>query len=216
MPVYVQPGQQKRTTVVIVEDELLVRIAGIGTRSAGYHVIEARNADVALKVLERRSDEVAAILTDVNLSGSMDGFELARHIHEHWPHIRIAITSGYVRVQPGDIPGGGRFLPKPYRGAAVVECISDLLRSGRAAQTPARRSARSRSTRVCRAGRRARSGRTPYRNPRLNAAPDRIRPEKDGAASPRFHGRLTTTNSDARMQRRKDGVPLTAGASPAI
>ena len=132
-----QPGQQKRTTIVIVEDELLVRMRGSELLSAGYHVIEARNADVALKVLERRSDEVAAILTDVNLSGSMDGFELARHIHEHWPHIRIAVTSGYVRVQPGDIPGGGRFLPKPYRGAAVVECISDLLRSGAGRAEPA-------------------------------------------------------------------------------
>lgn len=61
---------------------------------AGFRVLEAANADVALKVLEARFDEVQVLFTDVHVPGSMDGMELAEQVHIRWPHVRLLISSG--------------------------------------------------------------------------------------------------------------------------
>ena len=40
--------------------------------SAGLVVVEARNADEAILILEQR-DDIHSIFTDINMPGSMDG-----------------------------------------------------------------------------------------------------------------------------------------------
>jgi CheY-like chemotaxis protein len=114
--------------VLLVEDELLVRItAADELEEAGFQVLEAANADVALKVLEAHSAEVQVLFTDVNMPGSMDGMELAEQVHVRWPHVLLLIASGYARPHPDEIPDHGRFIPKPYRAATLVRQISELM-----------------------------------------------------------------------------------------
>jgi CheY-like chemotaxis protein len=43
----------------------------------GFEVIEASNADEAVKILEAR-DDIRAIVTDIEMPGTMDGLKLAR------------------------------------------------------------------------------------------------------------------------------------------
>ena len=114
--------------VLLVEDELLVRMtAADELEEAGFQVLEAANADVALKVLEARSAEVQVLFTDVHMPGSMDGMELAEQVHARWPHVLLLIASGYARPHPDEIPDHGRFIPKPYRAATLVRQISELM-----------------------------------------------------------------------------------------
>src|ERR671920_1388092 len=116
--------------VLLVEDELLVRMtAADELEEAGFQVLEAANADVALKVLEARSDEVQVLFTDVHMPGSMDGMELAEQVHARWPHVRLLISSGYARPQPDEIPDHGHFVPKPYRAATVVRHIVEMMQT---------------------------------------------------------------------------------------
>jgi CheY-like chemotaxis protein len=90
-------------TVLLVEDEALVRMLGVDVlEEAGYRVIEAANADVALKVLEADPDAIAILVTDVHMPGSMDGEGLARIVDQRWPWIRVIITSGQARLS--DLP----------------------------------------------------------------------------------------------------------------
>jgi two-component system, response regulator PdtaR len=57
--------------VLLVEDELLVRMAAADDlQDAGFHVLEAANADVALAVLEICSDDVQVLFTDIDMPGS--------------------------------------------------------------------------------------------------------------------------------------------------
>jgi CheY-like chemotaxis protein len=64
--------------VLLVEDEPLVRTLQVDIlRDAGFWVLEAQDADEAFEILKRRRD-IRAILTDVNMPGSLDGFEFAR------------------------------------------------------------------------------------------------------------------------------------------
>jgi two-component system, response regulator PdtaR len=51
-------------TVLLVEDEVLVRMLGVDVlEEAGYRVIEAANADLALKVLEADPKAISIVLS---------------------------------------------------------------------------------------------------------------------------------------------------------
>ncbi len=118
------------TTVLIVEDELFVRMIGADAlEEAGYRVIEAGSADEALDVLERGRD-VKVLFTDIRMPGSMDGLRLAAVVHERWPAIRILLTSGDTHPTRDAIPDDGRFLAKPYRFDSLSRELDTLLAAG--------------------------------------------------------------------------------------
>ena len=37
--------------------------------------------------------------------------------------LAVLIVSGKAAPRPGDLPGGARFIPKPYRSKAVLDYI---------------------------------------------------------------------------------------------
>src|SRR4051794_9797610 len=114
--------------VLLVEDEPLLRMAAADDlQEAGFHVLEAANADIALAVLEACSDDVQVLFTDIDMPGTMDGLGLAESVQQRWPHISLLIASAYHRPQPEQIPDDGRFMPKPYRSEDVVRQIRDLV-----------------------------------------------------------------------------------------
>src|SRR5918993_4370111 len=125
------PSESIRPPVVLrVGAEPLVRMtAADELDDAGFRVLEAKNADEALVVLEAHSDEVQVLFTDVNMPGSMDGMALAERVYERWPHVLLLISSGYARPHPDEIPDHGRFVPKPYRGETLVRHITEMMRT---------------------------------------------------------------------------------------
>ena len=117
-----------RPTVLLVEDEFLVRMVGADILTeAGFQVVEAANGDEALTMLEDRED-VSVLFTDIDMPGSLNGLELARVAYDRWPHIAVLIVSGKVRPGPDELPPGGHFIGKPYQPAAVVKQIHGMLR----------------------------------------------------------------------------------------
>jgi CheY-like chemotaxis protein len=117
-----------RPTVLIVEDEPLVRILTADALSeAGFDVLEAWNADEALALLDARAGDVQVLCTDVQMPGSMDGLALAETVHRNWPHILLLLASGHSRPGPDGPPGRWRVLPKPYATAALVRHVNELL-----------------------------------------------------------------------------------------
>jgi CheY-like chemotaxis protein len=115
-----------RPVVLIVEDEWLLRVDAVDMiAAAGFDVIEASNADEAIKILEQRRD-IAVVFTDIQMPGSMDGLKLARAVRGRWPPIKIVATSGLVHVTETDLPEGGRFLPKPYSPGQVTGVLREL------------------------------------------------------------------------------------------
>ncbi|MGY2903370.1 response regulator [Bradyrhizobium sp. URHC0002] len=121
-------GASKRPVVLVVEDEILVRMDAIDAiEAAGFDVIDASDADEAIAILERRSD-VHLIFTDIQMPGSMDGLRLAHFVRNRWPPIKIIATSGYAKITEKDLPDGSRFLPKPYVVADIASAIGQLIR----------------------------------------------------------------------------------------
>jgi CheY-like chemotaxis protein len=114
-------------TVLIVEDDPILRFLTTNmVEDAGFVAIEAADADEAVAILETRSD-VALLLTDIDMAGSMDGLALARAVRNRWPPIKIIFVS--ARAQPLDcnMPVGSRFFGKPYDGDKIVSEIRSLI-----------------------------------------------------------------------------------------
>jgi two-component system, response regulator PdtaR len=115
-----------RPLVLVVEDDFLIRISAVEMiEAAGFDVVEAANADEAMEILISRLN-IAVVFTDIQMPGSMDGLKLAAKIRGRWPPIKIVTTSGLVNVRRLDLPDGGRFLPKPYSCAEIVETLREL------------------------------------------------------------------------------------------
>src|SRR6185436_7878828 len=123
-------AQSKRPVVLIVEDELLLRMNAVEMiEAAGFEAIEAANADEAIEILESRRD-ITVVFTDIQMPGSMDGLKLARAVRGRWPPIKIIATSGHVDVAETDLPDGGRFLAKPYSPTDVAGVLRDVTGGG--------------------------------------------------------------------------------------
>jgi CheY-like chemotaxis protein len=109
--------------VLIVEDEPLVRLCAVETvEAAGFTVIEAANADEAIRILENRRD-IRVVFTDIHMPGSMDGLKLAHAVRNRWPPIKIIVTSGRERIAEGELPAGGRFFAKPYDPVQIQDTL---------------------------------------------------------------------------------------------
>ena len=115
--------------VLVAEDEALIRVwAAEVLEDNGFTVLEAANAEAAMRVLEARP-EVRLLFTDIHMPGPFDGMELARRVYDRWPHVQLVLTSGRIEPLVGEIPDDGRFLAKPYRADELVGQVQDLLRN---------------------------------------------------------------------------------------
>ena len=114
--------------VLLVEDEPLVREFEIDVlQDAGFRVLEARSADEAFDMLRGRPD-VRIVFTDVDMPGSLNGFEFSRLVHQGWPEVAILVSSGKMAPEEGDLPDGAAFIAKPYRPDELVEQLHKLVR----------------------------------------------------------------------------------------
>jgi DNA-binding NtrC family response regulator len=113
--------------VLVVEDDFLVRLTLVDVlEDAGFRVYEADGADRALRTLEEKGD-IAAVFTDIDMPGSIDGLELARRVGRRWPEMRVIVTSGGAQAPKLDLPDGGIFIPKPYSAARIVAKLRAML-----------------------------------------------------------------------------------------
>ena len=112
--------------VLVVEDETFIRMDVVDMlRAAGFDILEAANADEAIRLLECNSD-VRLIFTDIDMPGSMNGLKLSAAVRDRWPPVKIIATSGHFKVQAGDLPVDARFIAKPYQPAEIISAVREL------------------------------------------------------------------------------------------
>jgi CheY-like chemotaxis protein len=114
-----------RPAVLVVEDEILLRwTAASVIDETGFNASEAGSAVEAISMLERRND-VWAVVTDVQMPGSIDGLKLAHLIKVRWPNIKVIVTSGQLKLREDDVPAGCRYLHKPYNPSQLIGILKD-------------------------------------------------------------------------------------------
>jgi len=112
--------------VLLVEDDGLIRmdLADV-LADSGFAVIEAANADEALMELEK-APGVQALLTDIDMPGSMDGIALAKLTSARWTGCKIIVISGRYKPLDGTLPTGARFLSKPVSEDQLAATLLEL------------------------------------------------------------------------------------------
>ena len=110
--------------IVVVDDDIFERMGASGMFvDAGYRVLEAGDADEALRFFETNAD-IRLLFTDVSMPGSMSGSDLAHRVAERWPGVGIIMTSG--RPRPHLLPLNMLFHDKPYEPAAVLRQAREM------------------------------------------------------------------------------------------
>ena len=112
------------TCVLVVEDEFLIRtMVSDALRDAGLAVIEAIDADEAMRVLQS-GVAIDLMFSDVRMPGSMDGLALLKTCTELFPDLPVIMTSGHLVPSDAILSGAKRFLPKPYLPEDAIAAVS--------------------------------------------------------------------------------------------
>lgn len=120
--------QRPAPTVLVVEDEVLIRFAVCDyLRECGYRVLEASTGEEA-QALFKAGEQVEILFTDIDLGKGMNGFALARWVREHHQGVRVILASGVAKMaeDAGDLCGEP-FLHKPYPHQELADHIKRLL-----------------------------------------------------------------------------------------
>ncbi|NTJ43650.1 response regulator [Agrobacterium larrymoorei] len=115
-----------KSLLLIVEDDGLIRMDLVDMLTdAGFRVLDAGNADQALAILEREP-AIAALMTDIDMPGSMNGLRLAQHTAKHWPDCKIIVISGRYSPMQGSMPEGALFLSKPISEIDLEKALNRM------------------------------------------------------------------------------------------
>jgi DNA-binding response OmpR family regulator len=119
-----RPGLPARPAVLIVEDNSLLRITTTSyLRGEGFDVIEAADADQAIRILGYTA--VDAVFSDVSSPGSANSLALGRWLHRMRPQVGFLLTSG--TDQTAAEQEWGLLLSKPYRFSDLSHHLRSIL-----------------------------------------------------------------------------------------
>ncbi len=117
--------------ILVVEDDLLLRDMIVDILDeAGFATSGACCAGEALELLRDQQDsteEIAAVVTDVDMPGELDGIGLAARVNENWPRIGVVITSGAHRGAALVLRPPALFLAKPFRADRLIAAVRSVL-----------------------------------------------------------------------------------------
>jgi CheY-like chemotaxis protein len=127
-----QPLLQRSSTVLVVEDDDLVRTMTVRVlRRDGYAVVEAADAASASARADDPTQEIDLLLVDIGLP-TANGIELVELLQARWPAAQVLYMSAFGRTvlaEQGILPGPG-FLEKPFAPVTLLERIGTMLASG--------------------------------------------------------------------------------------
>ena len=115
--------------VLLVEDDRDVRrTIRRKVASLGYPLVEAASGEEALDLLGRIED-IALVLSDIDMPGGIDGNRLAQRIAKDFPATAVVLMSGHPQHRDGAGGIGVPFLQKPF-GAEELEQAFAAARNG--------------------------------------------------------------------------------------
>ena len=119
-------------TILVVEDDQLVQATAVDALSeGGFQSTLATSGEEAIALLKDGKSQFRAVVTDINLSDKLDGWEVARAAREIDPSMPVVYMTGShsddwaSKGVPNSI-----MLAKPFAPAQLVTAISNLLNTG--------------------------------------------------------------------------------------
>jgi two-component system cell cycle sensor histidine kinase/response regulator CckA len=119
-----------RATVLVVDDEEMVRrLAARMLLQLGYKVVEARDGHEALKLLQRPTQQITVVLTDLAMPG-IGGRSLGETVTNCWAHVRVLYMSGFPAqrmVKEGALDPSHPFIQKPFTSEQLGRRVREVL-----------------------------------------------------------------------------------------
>ncbi len=121
--------------ILIVDDDAdLLQLLSMRLTSAGYEVVSADSAEVAIKSLAMARPQL--VITDMRMHG-MDGMALFEHIHRSMPALPVIMLTAHGTI-PDAVAATQRglfgYLTKPFDSATLLEQISRALKFSSSSQ----------------------------------------------------------------------------------
>jgi DNA-binding response OmpR family regulator len=124
-------GEVLIMVLVVEDDQIIQSMVEEALTEGGFEATIAGSGEAAVTILQDERDTYRALITDVNLAGKMDGWELAKRAREMKAELPVVYITGMAADQwtsrgvPSSI-----LLTKPFAPAQLVTAVSQLLNSG--------------------------------------------------------------------------------------
>ena len=120
--------------IIVVEDDQAVQgIVEDALTEGGFETAIAASGDEAVTLLQGNNGKYRALVTDIDLGGRINGWEIAKRAREIDPEFPVIYMTG---ASGHDWPSHGVpnsiLLTKPFAPAQLVTAVSSLLNKGAA------------------------------------------------------------------------------------
>jgi CheY-like chemotaxis protein len=115
--------------ILIVGDETLIQtLVEEALADGGFETAIAPSAEEAVTLLRSGVTDYRALVTDINLKGNMNGWEVARRAREIDPEFPIVYVTGAAADEWASqgVPNSV-LLTKPFAPAQILTAVSQLL-----------------------------------------------------------------------------------------
>ncbi|MGH1403686.1 MAG: response regulator [Alphaproteobacteria bacterium] len=118
--------------ILLVEDEEEIKeLAACILEGQGYTILQASNADEALKILVDQSQEIDLLFTDIVMPGEINGVQLVARALDLRPDLKVLFTTGFIKTSIPDMNllDSYSILDKPYRPDGLIQEVQKILLS---------------------------------------------------------------------------------------
>lgn len=86
-------------SILVLEDDEIIRALMVDVlEDFGAIVTSFPSADEGMIYLEREDDPVDLIVSDIQMPGLLNGYDLSRVVAHRWPSVRVLLTSGNTKM----------------------------------------------------------------------------------------------------------------------
>jgi DNA-binding response OmpR family regulator len=119
------------TILVIEDDQMIQGLVEEALTEGGFEPAIAPSGEEAVTLLKGNKGKYRALVTDINLTGKIDGWEVAKQAREIDPAFAIVYMTGASADQwaASGVPNS-ILLTKPFAPAQLVTAVSQLLNAG--------------------------------------------------------------------------------------
>lgn len=124
--------------VLLVEDEPGIQaVVQQALEDAGFEALAVASGEEAIELLRRATGGVGGLVTDIRLSGSMDGWEVAHFARRLAPAMPVIyVTGADARVWPSEgVPDSLMFM-KPFDPDQIAVALHRLLKKSQQDRRP--------------------------------------------------------------------------------
>jgi DNA-binding NtrC family response regulator len=123
----------RRSTVLLVDDEEMVRQVGVAMlQRLGHNVMVASNGDEALALYRAAPGEVSCVILDLTMPGP-DSAAVLHAMRSINPHLPVIVTSGFAEPDAAaGVADDVAFLQKPYELPRLRDILRGVLPSAEA------------------------------------------------------------------------------------